>query len=236
MRRHSIALIALCLLLPPAAWAVGGMALWWIHLGGYAAAVALTLWLFHDDGELRAATSPRAGDMSLGFGVAALLYLPTLFFVTEVLAPSMAMRVCTADGAWVGLPEPHGARALLERLRDDVCASWARGAGARGPLRGVLVVAIAALEEVAWRGGVQHRLAERIGSTRGWLVASALYALSHLATGHPALALLALPSGLAWGLLFRVRGTLGPSVISHALFSFFFMYNHALFAVRGRGL
>lgn len=232
MQRLSLGLIVLCLALPVAAWSLGGMGLWWLHLGGYAAAAALTLWLFHDDGELRAAVSPRSGDMSLGFGVAALLYLPTFFFVTEALAPSIAMRVCTPRGAWVGLAEPHGARALLEQLRDGVCVAWSKGAAARGPLRGVLVVAIAALEEIAWRGGVQHRLAERLGSTRGWLVASALYALAHLATGSVALALLALPAGLAWGLLFRLRGTLVPSVISHALFSFFFMYNHALFSVR----
>lgn len=236
MHRLSLVLIALCLVLPVAAWSLGGVGLWWLHLAGYLAAAAMTLWLLHDDGELRAAVSPRAGDMSLGFGVAALLYLPTFFFVTSVLAPAVAMRVCTPRGAWVGLPDPHGARALLEHLRDSVCVAWAKGSAMRGVPRGVLVVAIAAAEEIAWRGGVQHRLADRLGSTRAWLAASALYALAHLATGNLSLALLALPTGLAWGLLFRLRGTLVPSVISHALFSFFFLYNHPLFAVRGGGL
>jgi membrane protease YdiL (CAAX protease family) len=236
MRRPQLALTALCLVLPAVAWRVGGMGLWWIHLGGYAAATALALWLLHDDGELQAAVTPRSGDISLGFGVAATLFLPIFFFISEVLAPSPLLRICTERGSWVGPPSPSGARAALEWLRDGACVVWSKGSAAQGTTRAVMVVAIATLEELAWRGGVQHRLSDRLGATRGWLAASALYALAHLAAGSVAMSLLALPAGLAWGLLFRVRGTLVAPVLSHAVFSFFFMYRHALFAVRPSGL
>lgn len=233
MRRPVLALIALCLLLPPLAFFAGGSALWWIHLGGYATATALALWLLHDDGELRAAVSPRPGDASYAFVVSLALFVAAYFFVVQVMAPSALLRVCTPRGAWVGPPNPTGFRAAIEWLRDDNCVAWGRAAAARGPMRAVLVLLIASLEEIAWRGGVQHRLSDRLGATRGWLLASALYALTHLATGRVSLALLALPAGLAWGALFRARGSLVAPVLSHAIFSYFFMVQRAPFIVRG---
>lgn len=232
MSRPASALIALCLLIPTLAWRVGGAALWWTHLAGYALAGALTLSLLHDDGELRAALSPRSGDASFAAATSLVLFLGAIAFSTQVLAPSMLLRVCTAHGAWVGPPSPTGARAALEWLRDDTCVAMARASTARGATRAALVLLIAALEEIAWRGGIQHRLADRLGSTRAWLVASGLYALAHLASGRPSLALLALPCGLAWGMLFRVRGSLVAPVLSHAIFSFFFMVQRAPFIVR----
>ena len=38
MHRLSLVLIALCLVLPVAAWSLGGAGLWWLHLAGYLAA------------------------------------------------------------------------------------------------------------------------------------------------------------------------------------------------------
>ena len=225
-------LLVLCALLPALAWRLGAAALWWTHLGGYAVAAGVALWMLHDDGELRPAVTPRPGDVSLAFAVSLSLFLGAYFFSTEVMAPTGLMRVCTAQGSWVGPPGASGVRAALEWLRDDNCIAWSRASGARGPMRAVLVLLIAALEEIAWRGGVQHRLADRLGSTRAWLAASLLYALAHLATGRVSLALLALPAGLAWGMLFKVRGSLVASVLSHAVFSYFFMVQRAPFVVR----
>jgi membrane protease YdiL (CAAX protease family) len=67
-------------------------------------------------------------------------------------------------------------------------------------------------------------MAERLGSTRGWLAASALYGAAHLGTGNPLIALLAFAGGLVWGGLYRYRGRLAPAMFSHAVFSYFLFY------------
>jgi hypothetical protein len=105
----------------------------------------------------------------------------------------------------------------------------------RGDVRGVAIVLLAAVEEIAWRGGVQQLLAERLGSVRAWIAASVLFALAHLGTGNGAVALLALVGGLLWGGLYLVRGRLTPAIIAHSTFSFAFFYHRPIFALRYDG-
>ena len=226
-------LLALCAVLPALAWRLGGASLWYVLLLGYGVAAALAAWALAQDDQLKAALVPRSGDASLGLLPAMVLFGLVSFLVTRVLAPLPELRYFTPDGPWVGRADPHGFQAITEWLRERACAAMGRSWAIHGSARVALVLAIAALEEIAWRGGVQQGLAERFGSTRGWLLTSALYALTQLGTGNPTPALLALPCGFLWGAMFRFRGRLAPSMLSHALFSWaLFAHNSSPFVAR----
>lgn len=82
----------------------------------------------------------------------------------------------------------------------------------------LLLFVVGPAEEIYWRGFVQERLSRRWGADRGFLFATALYALVHLPSCNLMLVLAALTAGCAWGLLYRFfpeRFT--AIVISHAL-------------------
>lgn len=81
----------------------------------------------------------------------------------------------------------------------------------------LLVFPIAPGEEIYWRGLIQRRFAERLGSNAGFLTATAAYALVHLPTLNPPLILTAFIGGLVWGYLYKKTGSLVPAVISHVL-------------------
>ncbi len=224
--------VALCLLLPTVGYRLGGVHLW-VALGvGYALAAGLAVYTLWQDGELRAALMPRAGDASFAVGGAAVLYFALTALVFYVLAPLQPMRICTMDGAWVVPPHPHGFAALTEHLRDKACLGYARSSAMRGLPRGILIALIAALEDLGWRGAVQPMLSERLGTSRGWIAAGVLFALAHVGTGNVAVALLALPTGLLWAGLARFRGTLFPAILSHVVFSWFFFYNSSPLVMR----
>lgn len=232
MRAPQWALVALCLVLPAISYRLGGSTLWIVHGVGVALAAALAVYLLHDDGILRGVFEYKPGDPALAMLAALGFYTATVGLVNVWLAPDELLRICGPHGAWVPRPDVHGISALGEWLRDRACAAYFRSAGVRGPLRGLAVVLIAAAEEVAWRGGVQQALSERLGSTRGWLAATALFGLAQLGTGNVPLALLALCGGFLWGGLYLWRGRLLPAVASHVVFSWALFYHNAPFLVR----
>ena len=226
-------LLALCAVLPALAWRLGGASLWYSLVLGYGAAASLAAWELAQDGQLKAALAPRSGDATLGLLPAMLLFGLVWLLVTRGLAPIPELRYFTPDGAWVGRADARGFQAATEWLRESACAAMGRSSAIQGSARVAFVLAIAALEELAWRGGVQQGLSERFGSTRGWLLASGLYALAQLGTLNPAPALLALPCGLLWGAMYRYRGGLAPSILSHAIFSWaLFAHNNSPFILR----
>lgn len=212
-------LLAVCALLPTVSWHLGGASLWYSAVLGFGVAAALAAWALAQDGQLGAAITPRSGDASVGILPAIALYALLYLVVTKVIAPQPLLRVCTTEGPLVDRAGLHGLAAAAEWLRVRTCAAVGHAGGIQGTARVGLVVTVAALEELAWRGGVQQGLAERFGSTRGWLLASALYALVHLGTLNVTTALVALPCGLLWGALYRFRGRLAPALLSHVVFS-----------------
>jgi hypothetical protein len=147
--------------------------------------------------------------------------------VNHWLAPEPYLHVCGPRGVWVPRHGAAGLARAAEWLRQRACEAHFRSAGLRGPLRAVAIVFIAAAEEVAWRGGVQQVLSERLGSLRGWVAASVLFGLAHLGTGNVAVGLLALAGGFLWGAIFLWRGRLLPAVLSHAVFSFALFYQNS---------
>lgn len=232
MTRPRIALAVLCMVVPAVAYRAGLLGLWYVFAGGFGVAAAIALYELAQDGQLRAALLPKAGDATVALVPALALFAAVSLFVTRVLAPVPLLRICALDGGLLGPANVHGFTAATEWLRDRTCAAFGHASGMHGSARAAFVVGIAALEEIAWRGGVQQGLSERLGSTRGYLVASALYALSFLLTGNVAIALLALPCGLAWGAMFRFRGRLAPAMVSHLVFSWALLCNNMPLMVR----
>lgn len=251
---------ALCLLVPAVSYRLGGSALWAVHGGACLIAAGLALWLLNEDGMLLGAVQYRSADFTVAILAAACVYLPVAALTQWWIAPSEPdnlLRLCSSRGAWIPRPDATGLGVAAEWLRNRSCEAFSRSAGVRGWQRGALVLLLAASEEIAWRAGVQRALAERFGKVRGWLAAALLFGLAHTGTGNLAVGLLALLAGLVFGGLYIVRaapapdsddedeggapsfstmhlgqGRLIPCVVAHCAFSWFFFYQHPLFAIR----
>lgn len=257
-------ILALCLVAPAISYRVGASGLWAVHGGACVLAAALSLWVLYEDGMLLGALQYRSADFTVAIVAAALVYLPVATLMQLWIAPSEPdnlLRLCTARGAWIPRPDVHGPGVAAEWIRNRACEAFARSAGVRGWQRGALVLLIAAAEETAWRVGVQRMLAERLGRTRGWLAAAALFGLAHAGTGNVTVGALALFAGLVFGGLYIVRvgpsgetsdddeggaasfstmhlghGRLVPCLVAHCAFSWFFFYQQPLFAIRAEAI
>lgn len=210
---------------PAIAFRTSGATLWLIYGAVVAIAAGLALWELHQDGILRDVFKREGFDLMIGLAVAAGLYAAVFLAWRYWIAPaSVANGVlsrCRVDGPLLPRLDAHGIDRVAEWFRGQVCRGYGATLGIDLRARSAVVFTVAALEEIAWRGGVQQLFSEKFGSTRGWIAASVLFALVHALTPTPALALLALPCGLAWGALFRFRGRLLTGVFSHAVFSMY---------------
>ncbi len=138
---------------------------------------------------------PRSGDLGLALSIALLLYAASRAFL------------------WAGCG--GASDALCAPLASLFARFHTRGVGAALAL-GLLV---APAEELFWRGVVQARLAPRLGRWRAVGAATGIAVAVALATGEPLLALATAPTYAAWGALAAWRGTLVPSIVSHAAWS-----------------
>ncbi len=228
MTAPRLAALVVLLVTPAIAYRLGGTNLWIVTAIGTTLAAAIALYVLWADGMLEDVAKPQGLDVSSGFLAAAAMYAVIVLAWATLVAPSGEaaglLRRCGMHGPLVPREDPHGLRALWEFVRAQTCLGYGASLGLTGPVRGAAVLAIATLEEIAWRGGVQQTLAEKVGTTRGWIAASMLYALSHAATGNLLLGLVALVGGLVWGGLYRYRRRLVPGVFSHAVFSYFLFY------------
>ncbi len=94
-----------------------------------------------------------------------------------------------------------------------------------GPPTWVLVLLLLFItgpcEEIFWRGYVQDKLMKRLGSWKGWAVATILYAGFHLVTFNFMLIGAAAVAGAFWGLMYMRNQRLAPLIVSHSLWSVF---------------
>lgn len=179
-----------------------------ISLGAlYAVLATFAVLRLRRQGDLRTALRPLGGDLSLGAASAGLLY-----GVAHIVEQSVAKH---------GAPQEAWLMRLYLQLGDP---------NAQGRmLLGVIVVAIAALEELTWRGLVMRSLHEVLGGGRAWILSSLLFALAHaptmlllgdpIAGRNPLVVLAALGGSLVWGALVLRSNRLVPSLFSHALFT-----------------
>ena len=188
--------------------AVAGELSMWLGLTiPYAALTGVALYRMMDEGTLLDRFRLKAGDITLGALLAALLLGAAWLGQHVVLSP---------DSARVGW-----AFRLLLQL----------GRLGGSPLVLIAIVAIGVMEEIVWRGLVLDALAERLGTSRAWPAAAVAYAAAHLPTlftlrdveagPNPLLVSAALGAGLFWGLVASRLGRLPPVIISHAVFGTF---------------
>ena len=74
-------------------------------------------------------------------------------------------------------------------------------------------------EELFWRGYLQDNLMKRFGKGKGWIAATAIYALVHIWSFNFMLIGAAAVAGLFWGGMYRYHDNLAPVIISHAVWS-----------------
>jgi membrane protease YdiL (CAAX protease family) len=180
----------------------------WLLAGGPVIALTpVALWRARRDGVLGEWLRPRGGDFTLGFFTAAVLFGAAHLF-TKVVTRDGSPRAIWLARLYLQLGDPNTLRAHPTLLM-------------------LGLVAVAAAEEIVWRGLVTSLLAEAIGSRFAWIGGAILYGAAYLPTAaalavpsgpNPLLPIAALGAGLAWAALARKMGRLWPGIVSHALF------------------
>lgn len=85
-------------------------------------------------------------------------------------------------------------------------------------LGGLMLLLIGPAEEIFWRSYVQHTLSARYTPNKGFIMATLLYTLVHVASCNFMLIMAALVAGALWGLCYRFfPNHLGAIILSHAL-------------------
>ena len=72
-------------------------------------------------------------------------------------------------------------------------------------------------EELYWRGFIQRVFSDRYGAAVGFVFATSLYTLIHVASTNPMLVLAAFICGLFWGTLYRWKSSMVLNMFSHIL-------------------
>lgn len=162
-----------------------------------------------DQGTLLDRLAPRWGDLSMG-AVTALLLLPASWLGRSVLAPAGTPRQAWLYRIYLQLGDP-------EVLQHSVTLT-------------LLLLFLAIAEELVWRGLVLDLVSERLGTRRGWMVTTLLYAVALTPTVYllrdpeaglnPLLPIAALGAGLVWGFLAGRVGRLAPVFVSHMAFTY----------------
>jgi len=175
--------------------------------GVYAVLAGFTLRRLWQRGELDEQLRPRAGDLSIGALVAALLY------AVAMAVDLLVTRPPSPRAAWI--MQIYGA------LGDP--------ASENRHLIGGVVFLVAALEELVWRGLVMRVLTERLGWLRSWLLQAGLFGLAHVPTmvllgdpvagPNPLLVAAGIAYSLVWGRLALRLDRLPPALFAHAIFT-----------------
>ncbi|APR85108.1 Hypothetical protein A7982_10457 [Minicystis rosea] len=177
-------------------------------IGGlYAVLAAVALVRLKRRGELYARFRPMSGDMTLAAVSAGVLYG----------LGRIAQMVLATHGS------PR--EAWIVRLYLQIGDTAAAGRGTVG----AAVFAVAALEEIVWRGLVMRSLDDALGPRRALTYATLLFGVAHLPTMwllrdpmvglNPLVVLAALGCSAVWGAIVLRTNRLTPAVLAHALFS-----------------
>jgi uncharacterized protein len=185
----------------------GSWSMWIVLFAANVVFAALAVVLLAKEGLLSTDLRPRRGDVTFGFLAALLMY------GAAMAGRQMFLGEGTPRAWWV-------ARVYLQL--GDMSHN-------RMIYVGLVVLVIAMLEELVWRGLVMRTLRAPLGPMRAWLLSSLLYGASHAATltllahpvagPNPLLVAAAFGGGLVWGHLYNRTGRLGPGLFAHALFS-----------------
>jgi membrane protease YdiL (CAAX protease family) len=189
-------------------------------LAPYVVFSGVSIWRMWRDGTLLDLFRARRGDVSLG-GIVALVLGAGAFAFRQIVTPRGSRGEEWLMRLYLQLGEVPEARLAHVQMA-------------------LTVIAIAVMEEIVWRGMVQQILEERLGTKRGWLLTSVLYALAYAPTvwllAMPAgknwlVVIAALFSGTVWGFFVGRMQRLPPMLLSHALFSYFVLVESRLWSM-----
>ena len=96
------------------------------------------------------------------------------------------------------------------------------------PLRiGILMLlVIGPGEELFWRGYLQRKFTIRYGKLTGFILATTIYTVVHIATGNMVLVLAAFICGIFWGWLYMRYKSMIINVVSHTVWDIFVFLNY----------
>ena len=175
----------------------------------YAVLAALGILYLRREGTLAEKLRPKSGDLTFGALVTVMLFFGAIAG-RKFLAPHGSVREAWVVRVYLQIGDP-------ELMQERVLAA------------SLAIVAVAILEEVAWRGLIYALVEERLGTRRAWPVTAVLYAAAHVPTivllrdpyagPNPLIVLAALGCGLVWGLIVARTGQLPVAIFSHAFFT-----------------
>ncbi len=137
------------------------------------------------------------------------------FSLTDILL-GVAIAVALWSFFWVG---DKLSQLMFDFARPQVDTIYGMKEGTSSLLLTFLLLfIIGPAEEIFWRGYMQDSLSKRWGADRGFLAATAVYALVHIGSMNFMLVMAALVAGVVWGLLYRFfPGRFAAIIVSHAL-------------------
>ena len=186
-----------------------GTPTFWLLAGGPTLALAVVaLVRGHRDGVLGEWLTPRGGDFTLGVFAAALTFAGAYAFAKIVCAPGSPREIWLIR-LYLQLGDLEEIHAHSTKIL-------------------VGIIAVAAAEEIVWRGLVRRLFEEGFGSSSAWILQAFAYAAAYTPTMFalspaphavdPILPIASLGAGLLWGFVSRRSGRLVPVIGAHALF------------------
>jgi len=174
---------------------IGAFDFWWWMSANLAVLLALTAAIDRRQLVLIAQDILERPAAKIGWGILAAAGLYAVFFIGNILA----RRILPFAGS--GISQVYGFKAGVSPLRVIFLMSLVIGPG----------------EELFWRGYLQRNFEERWGGWKGFLAATAVYALVHAGSGNPMLVLAAAVCGLFWGYLYLRTKSILLVLISHTI-------------------
>ncbi|MEE8415331.1 MAG: CPBP family intramembrane glutamic endopeptidase [Desulfobacterales bacterium] len=133
--------------------------------------------------------------LKVGFGVLSALFLYIVFYTGNIVSRQIF------SFAKSGIENVYAFKSGVSPFRIAV----------------LMVLLIGPGEELFWRGFLQRRLQMEQGRWRGFIIATSIYTLVHLASGNAMLILAAGLCGLFWGFLYVQKGSILLNIVSHTV-------------------
>jgi len=167
---------------------------WWMSTNLTIVLVLVTILDRHWWSEIRIDIKHRTL-LKVGFGVLSALFLYIVFYTGNIVSRQIF------SFAKSGIENVYAFKSGVSPFRIAV----------------LMVLLIGPGEELFWRGFLQRRLQMEQGRWRGFIIATSIYTLVHLASGNAMLILAAGLCGLFWGFLYVQKGSILLNIVSHTV-------------------